>query len=237
MKLFIIILLNLLYIGIHSAPIPDINLNDSSSYGSKNFTILLPTNETIIVNLSVQMLKHTISSGTPITETSTTTTTTSSPIAEEVIKDLNIETTTTTATTNTPIAAEVIKELNIDSKIAQNDSPLITVEEAIEAFKQELMLKEKAIGGIIESDNIFYRHFQLNRDDEHEIKIRCTYNAVFKKRRLDINCFEYMEIATNRVLSNGELESYTAYDLEYKSNKNTLIDLRKYKQTYHMEIN
>lgn len=55
-----------------------------------------------------------------------------------------------------------------------------TVVEAIEAFRQDLIQKEKDIAGIIESEKIFYRHFKLEYD-QIDLTIRCTYDSNYKK--------------------------------------------------------
>ena len=110
----------------------------------------------------------------------------------------------------------------------------VTVEEAIEGFRMELIKKEMDIAGIIESTSSFYRHFKLEFDDD-EITIRCTYDSNFEKRKLNISCFEYHEFETERVLANGEVEYVKQFLTDVKSEIEH-VDLRKMKQTYTMEI-
>jgi hypothetical protein len=50
---------------------------------------------------------------------------------------------------------------------ATSEAPqLVTVEEAIESFRKNIIRKEMEIAGIIESDHPFYRHFRLEYGDK-----------------------------------------------------------------------
>lgn len=199
----------ILYLSIvfaNASPIPNIRL-DESAYGATTFEILLANNETLKVNLSVQLLKHVLASGS-----------------------------TTTSTTITPIL-EKAKESNVDNLSKADTVPqYVTIEEAIEAFRQELIQKERAIGGLIQSIHIFYRHFRLEYGVNKDIKVRCAYDSDFEDKTLKIDCHEYKIINAKRLSSAGELENYVAFDTEYKSSEDTLLDLRNIKQTYNMEI-
>lgn len=112
------------------------------------------------------------------------------------------------------------------------DEPnLLTVEEAIEDFRQNLIMKELHIAGIFESEQPFYRHFRLEYDDGIAIPIRCTYDPHFTERKLKISCYEFRDFGTRRILSNGEFESepLPQYVPVY-------VDDRNFKQTYSMSI-
>lgn len=139
------------------------------------------------------------------------------PYGDEPWKSANL-TTTTTTTTESPRGRE-----------------FFSVEEAIEAFRQELILKEMEIAGIIESERPFYRHFKLEFD-ENSITVRCTYESNYSLRSLTISCYEYHEFQAERILSNGEVEVVITPNTDSRSDIE-LIDVKKYKQTYKMTIN
>jgi len=129
------------------------------------------------------------------------------------------EPSTTTTTETTPL----------------NDDPnLVTVKDAIEAFRRELIQKESNIGGIIESTHPFYRHFQLEHGPSI-VRIRCTYDSDFEKKMLSIKCFEYKTVSEQRLLSNGDLETIHS-EKELEGSDLEFIDIAKYKQTFHMNI-
>lgn len=122
----------------------------------------------------------------------------------------------------------------------QEDSPPpisqpFTVEQAIETFRQDLVKKEKNIAGIIESSAPFYRHFQLQYKDNIKLRIRCTYDSNYLKRRLNISCFEYRQVEYERILSNGEIEVASEDDTTYRSDV-TLINIQDYTHDLDMEI-
>lgn len=110
-----------------------------------------------------------------------------------------------------------------------------TVEQAIETFRQDLVKKEKNIAGIIESSAPFYRHFQLQYKDNIKLRIRCTYDSNYLKRRLNISCFEYRQVEYERILSNGEIEVASEDDTTYRSDV-TLINIQDYTHDLDMEI-
>jgi capsule polysaccharide export protein KpsE/RkpR len=73
---------------------------------------------------------------------------------------------------------------------ATSEAPqLVTVEEAIESFRKNIIRKEMEIAGIIESDHPFYRHFRLEYGDNIVIHIRCTYEANYAEQALTISCY------------------------------------------------
>lgn len=109
------------------------------------------------------------------------------------------------------------------------------MEEAIEGFRRDLIKKEMEIAGIIESNHIFYRHFMLEFSDTLQIAIRCTYDSNYEQRSLQITCYEYHEYETERILSNGEIETIKKYEPDYKTDVE-ILDLKSMKQTYRMNI-
>ncbi|XP_055385843.1 uncharacterized protein LOC129614904 [Condylostylus longicornis] len=202
-----IYLISYLFLAITgAAPTPNIRL-DESAYGSTDFNIVLPNNETIKVNLSVQFLKHVAESGA------------------------TIATTTTKTTTTINISSDSDNSLKADS-VPQ----FVSVEEAIQTFKNDLIAKEVAIGGIIQSAQVFYRHFRLEYGEGEDIKIRCSYDSNFQEKTLKIDCQENIVTSAKRLTSSGELETYIAFNTDYQCSADTILDLRKIKQTYHMEI-
>ena len=94
---------------------------------------------------------------------------------------------------------------------------------------------KRDIGGIIESSQQFYRHFNLEYGNV-DIPIRCAYVGVFEEKKLSINCLEYKEIESTRILSNGEIEKVRIEDPNYKPLKIAIIDVKDYVQTLHMVI-
>lgn len=126
-------------------------------------------------------------------------------------------------------------DLKTTTSTSQLDNNYITVEEAIEGFRRDLIKKEMEIAGIIESNHIFYRHFMLEFSDTLQIAIRCTYDSNYEQRSLQITCYEYHEYETERILSNGEIETIKKYEPDYKTDVE-ILDLKSMKQTYRMNI-
>jgi hypothetical protein len=118
---------------------------------------------------------------------------------------------------------------------ATEKGEMITVEDIIERFRKELIASEEEIGGIYESAHDFYRHFQLDFDENKSLMIRCTYSPHYESALLDISCFEYKEVGNERITSNGEIEKFTMRDYTYKSEVEVLNWTRK-KQKLHMKI-
>lgn len=182
-----------------ASPLP-INLTTlgANNKGSLEFTLLLPNNETLKIDLSFQLMKLSGSLNNP---------------------QGNTENRTTITTTSTE----------------RSTVQYFTVEEAIEAFRQDLIRKEREIAGIIESENKFYRHFRLEFNEKTQLTNRCTYDSSYKDHKLNISCYEYREYETERILSNGEIEVFTTQDTSFRSDVE-LININKYKQTYEMII-
>lgn len=183
-----------------------------TDYAVKNadnieFEVKLPNNDVITIDLSFNLLKASI------------------PLGDGPVTSSNLETTTTTSTTTTNSITE-----SGDGGTQQ----YFTVEEAIEAFRQDLILKEKDIAGIIQSDAPFYRHFKLVYD-ENSITIRCTYDSNYERRTLNISCYEYHEYQAERILSNGDVELILLPSTEGHSDIE-IINVKSYQQTYDMII-
>lgn len=209
---YILWVLFALYSNSYSIPV-NVNLKDNSN-SNLDFSLHLPNNQTVQIGLSFRLLTYSDVNNDEGIETAVNNTNTS--IGENT---LAIATTTTTTITTTPTPKR----------------QYVSVEEAIEGFRQDLINKEIDIAGFIESKDIFYRHFKLKFDEDQLLTIRCTYDSNYAMRSLKISCYEYHEFETERVLSNGEVELIKLQDPDYKSNIE-LVDLSKMRQLYHMDI-
>lgn len=187
-------------------PVTDHNINKQNN--SVEFDLTLPNNDVIRIDLSFNLLKASIPWGDGPWISSNNTT----------------STTTTTMRTTTMGTADH----------TSTNREFFSVEEAIEAFRQDLIKKEMDIAGIIESERPFYRHFKLVYD-ENSITIRCTYDSNYHERFLNISCFEYYEYQAERVLSNGDVEMVIMPDTSTRSDIE-IINIADYKQTYKMNI-
>lgn len=170
------------------------------------FKLNLPNNEVVEVGLTFKMLTYTHLE-TPNTNTSSSSSTTESS------DDQNSVTEAPTLEKN-----------------------LVTVGEAIEAFRQKLLRKEADIGGVIESSEIFYRHFRFEFTDQlnqKELRVRCSYLSDFENRRLNIDCLQYHEVGAERLLSSGEIE---VFDPTSHHSDVEIINMNALKQTYNMDI-
>lgn len=131
-----------------------------------------------------------------------------------------------------------------------NDSiKSFTINEAIEAFRKDLVEKEINIGGIIESPSVFYRHFNLKYDN-CEIRLRCSYYSNYQYRKLNIYCFEYNSVIESQLAYNRREEekerseggrggvgiTSPLFEEPDKSINIRTIDLKDYSQTLHMHI-
>lgn len=198
--------------SVFGTPIPiGIDLNQPNTSNNLTFALNLPNNDTVTIGLSFKLLSY-----FPAGILKNTSNVDLSLQNDEESSHPTQRTTTTLST--------LTEERNI-----------ITVEEAIEKFRQDLIKKEIEISGIIQSKDIFYRHFKLEFNDDQALTIRCTYDSNYNLRTLNIKCYEYHEYETERVLSNGEVEVFIKEDLEYKSDVE-LIDFKKMKQVYTMNV-
>lgn len=212
---FLIVALNVI-IG-NSLPLTNITIPQAdSNVKSVEFNLTLPNNDILKVNISFVMMKESKSletrdNGYQLDDN------------DYLLDEDDKTTTTTTTTTISSITTE------------EPSSKYFTVDEAIEAFRKTLINKESNIGGILEAEEPFYRHFNLKYDNV-DIPIRCTYDSAYEKRQLKINCFEYREFEQERILSNGEIEKVRTPDLSRKLQNIEIIDLKNYNQTYKMDI-
>lgn len=140
-----------------------------------------------------------------------------------------------TYTNTTPPIIDEGKSASTEASIDRETKKFITVDEAIEAFRQALIEKEKEIAGIIESESVFYRHFKLEFDDDIDLTIRCTYDSNYENRTLSIECYEYREFETVIISSSGEVETITQHDPDYKSDVE-ILNFKSMKQVYKMAI-
>lgn len=209
MNFALFLILSLYSASINGKNIP-INLNDNNNSGNIGFNITLPSNDVIEVGLSFKLIAVTYLE--------------------------NNQGNNNSPTTNRNDDDDDDQGIQNTEAVNLTERKYVTVEEAIEGFRKELIRKEMDISGIIESKEPFYRHFKLEFDDDVTLTIRCTYDSDYKERSLKISCYEYREYNMERYLSNGELEVINIQDANYKSDDVALVDLRTMKQTYNMNI-
>lgn len=230
-----------------SAPIP-LELQEHEQTARLKFHLNLSNNKTIEIKLSFKLMTpsevlpiynkqiaNNNSSTTNLT-TLTSSTTTTTDLTQYDSDEITLTTSTPSTTTTTDSTDETtLTILSSDTEtmrrsISSEVEKLVTVDEAIESFRQTLIKKELEIAGIIESKEPFYRHFKLEFPNNVEIPIRCTYDSDFLNKRLSITCYEFREIGEDRLLSNGEFETSSyLYTPEFLS----MMDM---KQTYSMTI-
>lgn len=233
----------LIFIAI-AAPI-DIHLNNPDQMVRERFLLELPTNETVQITIKFKLLKR--SQPLPLYKAlvsenltyNSTKATTMESNETPPIQPTNVTSTNSNDVTSTEpneIASTLPAELQTlpqsSNKTEANEDQLflLTVDEAIEVFRQHLVEQEQQIAGIIESETPFYRHFKLRYNSNFELPIRCTYDANFINKTLKISCYEYREFGKERILSNGEFESLSlTTNPEY-------IDVRNATQTLSMTI-
>lgn len=121
-------------------------------------------------------------------------------------------------TTSRPTTTPNLKRFNVPLK------------QAIEEFQESLLEKEVMLGGVIESDHPFYRHYELVYPN-YKVPIRCTYTSKYEDLYLDIECYEFRQYHNERLLSNGEVELVST-----KENIEEIIieDSQNYVQTMRM---
>lgn len=223
-----------------ASPIPIVLANPENAARMK-FHVLLPSNETVQIKLTFRLLAP--SKALPLYGVE-------SPVSENLVIQPNgtneyeeVESTssstteeastylpTTTEWSTTTIIENTATDIQSESSSAEQ-LQIMTVEEAIEAFRQHLIQKEMEIAGIIESNHAFYRHFNLEYDNGTEIPIRCTYEAKFTERSLKISCYEYRQYGSERIFSNGEIAK-----TEAMTSSSEYINVKSLKQTYSMTI-
>lgn len=208
LKTTLVLLLSFLIATITNAAPVHIPL-ERDNVGTLNFNLELPNKDTVEIGLSFKLLTTTVESD----------------------PDDNLLTTITTVESDD----DSITTLKTTTPAMKLDDNFVSVEEAIEGFRRDLIKKEMEISGIIESNHIFHRHFMLEFSDSIKLAIRCTYDSDYEKRSLHISCYEYHEYETERILSNGEVETIRRHDPDYKTAVE-ILDLKSMKQTYKMDI-
>lgn len=229
-----------------AVPIP-IQLTSPGNAARMKFYVQLPTNERIQINLVLRLLTPSkalplYSAKTPVAENLTVKLNTSAEYEDDEIlssttttEEVSTSSALPTITTITEVSTTTTVQETTTFADSESSSPeplqIMTVEEAIEAFRQHLIQKEIEIAGIIESDHPFYRHFNLEYDNDSEIPIRCTYDANYEERALKISCYEYRQYGTERIFSSGEFAK-----TEAMTSSPEYINVRNMKQTYNMTI-
>ncbi|KAI9575435.1 hypothetical protein GQX74_009701 [Glossina fuscipes] len=148
-----------------------------------------------------------------------------------LLKDQGDATTLTTSTTILP----PVETPTTQQEKEQTSLKYFSVDDAIEAFRRSLINSEMDIGGIVEAEKPFYRHFNLKYEN-FDIPIRCTYKSIYEQREIKINCFECREFEKERILSNGEIGNVRTPDLSRRLQDIRIVGLKDYTQTYKMNI-
>jgi len=209
MKTFFTLILLYIFAGIIEANrIPLIIPSSEDVEERMEFNLILPNKDIVEVDLYVRFIK-----------------------SENSTNELPSTTTTTTAPNELPDTTTTTAPNNRDNR----EPGLISVKEAIDVFKRELIRKESEIGGIIESRQPFYRHFQFDYG-KNSIKVRCEYISNHRMLSLTINCLEYRKVSETNLLANGEME-VTETERAIDGSELEYIDFVKYKQSLHMNIN
>lgn len=237
-----------------SVPTTAIHLDDEKMARLK-FHITLPSNETVQINLGFKLLtpskplplfKQSIFIGEPRQNINLTAEalTIEKNFSSDSLSVMPLENTTPTESVITSSSTTITRSTTLETITTTTITPsetvsdqqqmnLVTVEEAIESFRQNLIERETEIAGIIETEHPFYRHFRLEYGNSIILPIRCTYEANYKEQLLKISCYEYREFGKNRILSNGEIEKAEALSSVYVPE---YIDARNVTQTYSMTI-
>uniref|UniRef100_A0A1A9VGX6 Uncharacterized protein n=1 Tax=Glossina austeni TaxID=7395 RepID=A0A1A9VGX6_GLOAU len=139
-----------------------------------------------------------------------------------LLRDQGDDTTLTTSTTISPPVETPTTQQQLEQEKTTEQRALkyFSVDDAIEAFRKSLINSEMDIGGILEAEKPFYRHFNLKYENV-DVPIRCTYKSIYEQRELKINCFEYREFEQERILSNGEIEKLVTQISEDKISTTT----------------
>uniref|UniRef100_A0A1A9VFP0 Uncharacterized protein n=1 Tax=Glossina austeni TaxID=7395 RepID=A0A1A9VFP0_GLOAU len=183
---------------------PNVDLNSKTV----EFNLTLPNDDVLKINISFVMMKVSEALETKDNDI--------------LLRDQGDDTTLTTSTTiSPPVETPITQQEKEQEKTTEQTSlKYFSVDDAIEAFRRSLINSEMDIGGILEAEKPFYRHFNLKCENVN-VSIRCTYKSIYEIRQLKINCFEYREFEQERILSNGEIEK---------------VDLKDYTQMYKKNI-
>uniref|UniRef100_A0A1A9UD91 Vitellogenin domain-containing protein n=1 Tax=Glossina austeni TaxID=7395 RepID=A0A1A9UD91_GLOAU len=215
MKINIYLLLPILKIVIGN-PIPFTITTPQADSNSKTveFNLTLPNDDVLKINISFVMKKVSEALETKDNDI--------------LLRDQGDDTKLTSSTTISPPVETPTTQQEKDQEKTTKQTSLkyFSVDDAIEAFRRSLINSEMDIGGTLEAEKPFYRHFNLKYENVN-VPIRCTYKSIYEIRKLKINCFEYREFEQERILSNGEIEKLRTPDLSQRQ----IVDLKDYTQT------
>lgn len=126
------------------------------------------------------------------------------------------------------------KNMRFKRSVVNTEYKFPTVNDAIEAFRKNLIEKENNIGGIIDTPYVIYRFFNL-KYSTCEIPIRCSYQSDFLKRSLNIYCTQYK---TNVYNSRYTYNKDYMFERNYDQSSNNIgnVDISDYQQTLSMTI-
>lgn len=128
------------------------------------------------------------------------------------------------------------KNMRFKRSVVNTEYKFPTVNDAIEAFRKNLIEKENNIGGIIDTPYVIYRFFNLKYSTRTcEIPIRCSYQSDFLKRSLNIYCTQYK---TNVYNSRYTYNKDYMFERNYDQSSNNIgnVDISDYQQTLSMTI-
>ncbi|KAI9576350.1 hypothetical protein GQX74_000145 [Glossina fuscipes] len=110
-----------------------------------------------------------------------------------------LETKDNSSTISPPVETPTTQQEKEQEKTTEQTSlKHFSLDDAIEAFRRSLINSEMDIGGILEAEKPFYRHFNLKYKNV-DVPIRCTYKNIYEQREIKINCFEYREFEKGRI--------------------------------------
>uniref|UniRef100_A0A1B0A8P9 Uncharacterized protein n=1 Tax=Glossina pallidipes TaxID=7398 RepID=A0A1B0A8P9_GLOPL len=185
------------------------------------FNLTLPNDDVLKINISFAMMK--VSEALETKDN------------DYLLRDQGEGTTLTTSTTISPPIETRTTQQEPEKTTEQTPLKYFSVDDAIEAFRRSSINFEIDIGGILEAEKPFYRHFNLKYENGN-VPIRCTDKSIYEIRQLKINCFEYREFEQERILSNGEIEKVRTPDLSRSLQNIRIVDLKDYTQMYKMNI-
>uniref|UniRef100_A0A1A9ZBF1 Uncharacterized protein n=1 Tax=Glossina pallidipes TaxID=7398 RepID=A0A1A9ZBF1_GLOPL len=196
---------------------PDVDSNSKTV----QFNLTLPNDDVLKINISFAMMK--VSEALETKDN------------DYLLRDQGEGTTLTTSTTISPPIETRTTQQEQEKTTEQTPLKYFSVDDAIEAFRRSSINFEIDIGGILEAEKPFYRHFNLKYENGN-VPIRCTYKSIYEIRQLKINCSEYREFEQERILSSGEVEKVRTPDLSRSLQNIRIVDLKDYTQMYKMNI-
>lgn len=198
--------------------IPVIKMNNEEISGGTKLSVLLPNNTELIVKIDFELIRpYTLENDEIV------------PNEENGFKgstknDVEGIYNSPSTTTSAP-----------PQEHQKRSTGTFSISEAIEQFRRDLIKKELNIGGILESDKPFYRHFKVTYKN-FQITVRCTYTAFFHAMEFRVSCFEYREREAERILANGDVEIVKiGNEVPDPRNDVEIEDINHYTQEYHMK--